>query len=98
MSERDSSPKEGANRGNAGKGRPKGSLNKTTASIKAALLEAFEKRGGVDALVSWGDDNPTEFYKLIGRLVPHEVSGPDGAPLDAGEKYYVILGGQKVPF
>lgn len=73
MSERDSSPKEGANRGNAGKGRPKGSLNKTTASIKAALLEAFDQRGGVPALLAWAEDEPTEFYKLVGRLVPTEV-------------------------
>jgi hypothetical protein len=29
-------PKKGPNRGNAGKGRPKGSLNKATADIKAA--------------------------------------------------------------
>lgn len=89
--------KKGANRGNAGKGRPKGALNKTTSSVKAALTAAFEQRGGVDALVTWANEQPTEFYKLWGRLVPHEVSGPDGAPLE-GERYYVILGGQKVPF
>jgi len=66
---------------NAGKGRPKGSLNKTTASIKAALLEAFEQRGGVGALVKWATTNETEFYKLCGRLIPTEITGKDGAPL-----------------
>jgi hypothetical protein len=58
---------------NAGKGRKKGVPNKTTASVKAALTEAFEKRGGVAALVKWANDEPTEFYKIWGRLAPTEV-------------------------
>lgn len=66
---------------NAGKGRPKGSLNKTTKSVKEALVAAFEKRGGVDSLVKWAKENETEFYKLWGRLAPTEVSGPDGNPI-----------------
>lgn len=66
---------------NAGKGRKKGSLNKSTASVKQALTDAFEQRGGVAALLKWAKDEPTEFYKLWGKLVPHEVSGVDGAPI-----------------
>jgi hypothetical protein len=78
MSERNGNgtapPKVGGYRlGNAGKGRPKGSVNKTTASVKAALMEAFDKRGGVKALIEWANDQPTEFYKLWGRLAPTEV-------------------------
>jgi len=68
----------GKNRGNAGKGRPKGSLNKTTASVKAALIAAFEQKGGVPTLLKWAKANETEFYKLWGRLIPVEVSGEDG--------------------
>lgn len=59
---------------NAGKGRKKGVPNKATASIKAAILEAFEQRGGVESLVGWANENPTEFYKLWGRLAPAEVT------------------------
>lgn len=66
--------KEGRNRGNAGKGRPKGAVNKTTASVKAALTEAFDKRGGVKALLAWAKDEPSEFYKLWGKLAPTEVT------------------------
>lgn len=66
---------------NAGKGRKKGVPNKATASVKAALLLAFEKRGGVKALVLWAETNETEFYKLWGRLAPTEVSGKDGGPI-----------------
>lgn len=75
--------KEAANTGrrkppNAGKGRPKGAKNKTTASIKAALTAAFDKLGGVPALVTWAQENQGDFYKLWGKLVPQEHSGPDG--------------------
>jgi hypothetical protein len=68
---------------NAGKGRRKGVPNKATASVKAAILEAFEKRGGVASLVAWAKEDPTEFYKLWGRIAPTEVevSGPEGGPI-----------------
>ena len=75
-------PKQGPNRGNAGKGRPKGSLNRSTASVKAALLEAFEGTGGVKSLIAWGKENQTEFYKLLGRLIPVEVTGDGGGPIE----------------
>lgn len=74
-------PKQGPNRGNAGKGRPKGSPNKITAGIKAAFTEAFDKLGGVASLVKWGKENPTEFYKAYVRLAPQEHTGVDGGPI-----------------
>lgn len=60
-------------------GRQKGSANKVTASVKQALTDAFQRvqvgsaKGGADSLVQWGTENPTEFYKLWGRLAPAEV-------------------------
>lgn len=56
-----------------GAGRKAGTPNKTTSSIKAAFVAAFDKLGGVPALVKWGQDNPTDFYKLVSRLIPVEV-------------------------
>lgn len=58
---------------NAGKGRKKGVPNKTTASVQAALTEAFDRRGGVDALIAWAEQDPTEFYKLWGKLIPKDI-------------------------
>ena len=65
-------------------GRPKGSKSKTTESIRQAFITAFEKLGGVQSLVTWGKANETEFYRLIGRVLPKEVeiSGPDGGPIE----------------
>ena len=63
----------GPNRGNAGKGRPPGAANKTTASVRAALEAAFEQMGGVPSLVTWATNEPTEFYKLYAKLLPVQV-------------------------
>ena len=64
-------------------GRQKGTPNKSTASVRAAFEEAFEKLGGADALVEWAEKEPTEFYKLYAKLIPvkTEVSGIDGSPI-----------------
>lgn len=66
-------------------GRKKGTPNKATVEVKTALQQAFEHRGGIAALVSWADENPTEFYKLWAKLLPNEIKaelgGPDGGAI-----------------
>lgn len=65
----------------AGKGRPKGALNKSTASVKAALQNVYAKRGGDAALLLWAKENETEFYKLWGRMLPQEHTGENGGAI-----------------
>lgn len=66
----------------AGMGRPKGSVNKKTAQVKEALQAVYAEKGGDTALLAWAQKNPTEFYKLWGRMLPQEVSGPEGGPIE----------------
>lgn len=63
----------GERRGNAGKGRVKGTPNKTTKAAKEGLELAFEGLGGVEALTTWAKENQTEFYKLWAKLLPVQV-------------------------
>lgn len=65
----------------AGKGRPKGAQNKTTIAVKQALIEAFEKMGGVDRLAQFAEEEPGEFYKLWVKILPQEISGVDGGAI-----------------
>lgn len=66
-------------------GRQKGTPNKMTKNVKEALVEAFERMGGVESLIAWGQDNPDEFYKLWIKLLPNEVkaelTGADGGAI-----------------
>ena len=63
-------------------GRRPGSQNKITTQMKIAMLEAFNALGGVPALVAWGQEERTEFYRLAARLIPTEVTGKDGGPIE----------------
>ena len=70
---------------NAGKGRPKGSVNKTTALLKDAILKAAENAGnkvGSDGLISYLEqqavENPGPFMALLGKVLPMQVTGEDG--------------------
>ena len=54
-------------------GRKKGGHNKYTMSMKNMVLEVFEKRGGVEAMLVWSDSDPTAFYKLCSKMIPQEV-------------------------
>ncbi len=68
-----------AKRGNAGKGRPRGSRNKTTLAAKEAIARAAEGLGGVQALIAWvkkDDQNERIFWSAIyPKLLPLKVSG-----------------------
>lgn len=74
-------PRGSARPPNAGKGRPKGSVNKSSASVKAALQSAYDAIGGDVNFALWASANSTEFYKLWSKMLPQEVSGPEGGPI-----------------
>ena len=67
---------------NAGKGRKKGTPNKTTALLKDAILKAAEQAGnkvGDEGLVSYlvqqAEENPNAFMPLLGKVLPMQVNG-----------------------
>lgn len=68
-----------ANLTNAGKGRPKGSKNKTTTLLKDAILKAAEaagdKEGMVGYLTTQAKENPQSFLPLLGKVLPMQVDG-----------------------
>lgn len=68
-------PKVRPNRGNAGKGRPKGAVNKTTKALKEMILCALDDAGGQAYLVRQAEENPTAFMTLIGKVLPLSLDG-----------------------
>jgi len=66
------------------RGRPKGSTNKITNLAKWAIQRAFDKLGGVDALVEWvkaDKANRTAFYtKIYPKLLPRPAADVANEP------------------
>lgn len=68
-----------------GMGRPKGSVNKTTAAAKAVIEEAANRLGGVDRLVTWAQEAPENerafWAGIYPKLLPLQVhgAGEDGS-------------------
>ena len=62
-------------------GRQKGSLNKDNADIRAMIIGALSKVGGVDYLAARAIDTPTAFMGLVGKVLPLQLAGHDGGKL-----------------
>lgn len=91
-------PKLSPNRGNAGKGRPKGSQNKITGDLKRAILEALEAAGGdggsVGYLILQAQENPASFMTLVGKVLPTTMAGDPDNPLMVVTQIELVAGGR----
>lgn len=69
----------------AGKGRKKGSVNKTTKSVKEAIEIAAEGLGGAARLQAWASEekaNERIFWgQIYPKLLPLQVQGDPANPL-----------------
>ena len=73
--------------GTAGPGRPKGTPNAITMTLKDGIEEAYLQLGGVQWLVRLGRDEPKTFAMLLSKLLP--PTAPEGD----GEMVIRIIGG-----
>lgn len=71
-------------------GRQKGSLNKTTAQLKDMVLEALAESGGVEYLKQTAIDHPAAFMTLLGKVLPLQVTGANGGPLNVVSKIELV--------
>ena len=57
-------------------GRVKGTPNKLTTSVKEAFEIAFRSMQAEKTvnLLTWGKENPTDFYKIAARLIPETIN------------------------
>ncbi|WP_300563154.1 hypothetical protein [Companilactobacillus sp.] len=77
---RASNPNRGSKPGEKRGGRVKGTPNKMTRTIKAAIEEAFHKVGGSSYLATMAIEQPAAFMTLLGKVLPTQMehSNPDG--------------------
>jgi hypothetical protein len=65
----------------SGQGRPKGVPNKLTSDVKAMILAALDKAGGIDYLVAQSERNPVAFLTLVGKVLPLQMTGTNDGPV-----------------
>lgn len=82
---------ESKNPGNAGRGRRKGSKNRITADLKAMIHNALDKVGGEQYLAKQAEDSPAAFLALLGKILPKELTGANGADLFPFQKVITEL-------
>lgn len=72
-------------------GRKAGVPNKVSRQVKENVVEVFDRIGGVDHMVRWAQEYPTEFYKFYVKMMPtqSEISGMDGEelPINIGLRF-----------
>ena len=69
-----------------GPGRPKGVQNAVTREVKEMILNALAKAGGEAYLVRRAKKNPNAFLALLGKVLPLQVTGEGGGPLEVTHK------------
>jgi hypothetical protein len=82
----------------AGMGRKKGVPNKTTATLKEAILLAAQKVGfdgkGKDGLEGYltavATTDMKSFCTLLGKVLPMQVTGADGGPVQGDIRIMII--------
>lgn len=64
-------------------GSRKGCPNKNTKALKDMILAALDGVGGVEYLQEQARSNPGPFLTLIGKVLPLQVTGENGGPVEA---------------
>lgn len=65
-----------------GAGRPKGSVDKGNALIREMAVMALGQVGGVEYLARVAESHPGPFLSLLGKILPVQVTGENGAPIN----------------
>jgi hypothetical protein len=65
-----------------GGGSRKGCPNRTSKTLKEMLLGALAKGGGEAYLIRQMEANPSDFMRLLGRLLPTQLTGDSANPIE----------------
>ena len=68
-------------------GRVKGTPNKITAQLKDMILGALDAAGGQKYLQEQADRSPGAFLTLLGKVLPLQVTGESGGPIQLIAKW-----------
>lgn len=87
MTDKETQKKRKVGDGTPGPGRPKGSVNKVTADVKAMVLAALNEAGGAAYLLEQAKTNPNAFLTLVGKVLPLTIGGDKANPLEVVARF-----------
>lgn len=70
-------------------GRPKGARSKLSEAFLKAMCEDFEQHGTI-AVEKVRTEKPDQYLKVIASILPKEITGEDGAPLEMVHRIELI--------
>ena len=76
-------------------GRKKGTPNKVTAALKDMIMTALDQAhpdGSVAYLKAQASANPTAFLTLVGKVLPLQVAGHNGGPVETVTRIELVDG------
>lgn len=79
-----------------GAGRPKGSIDKNNKLLREMILQALDEQagGGVGYLKVQAVAEPKAFMALLGRVLPLQLTGENGTPIQTVTRIELgVLGG-----
>ena len=82
------------------KGREKGSSNKFNKQFKDLLIETYQALESKKdhGLQNWAEKHPTDFYRICAKLVPQQITGEGGGPIEVVQQIYVLPNGMEIKF
>lgn len=77
----------------------KGIPNKITQQFKDLLTETYQalEKDKERGLKKWAEKNPTDFYRICAKLVPQQITGEGGGPIEVIQTY-ILPDGTKIEF
>ena len=70
-------------------GRPKGARAMLAEDFAKALMEDF-RQDGIAAIVAMRTEKPSDYAKMIAGLLPKEVTGENGDPIEVATRIELI--------
>lgn len=81
-----------------GRGRPKGSPNKTTKAAKEMIAEVAAGLGGAERMLAWAKEAPENerafWVQVYPKMLPLTVGGDPDNPLTAITRIELVAGGK----
>lgn len=75
-----------------GAGRKRNQPGKINYNVKAMLMHALHKKGGVAYLEKIADEDPKAFCSLLGKMIPTTLEGNPDAPVAIVQRIELVAG------